>query len=67
MTDAKEKTEAQKRLDELDIAIFKLDKWEQDEIRFNVDKIHHQLRKYHSSAALAVIKVSLQIAIQKGQ
>lgn len=60
-------TEAQKRLQELQIAILRLDQWEQAEIRFSVDKIHQMLRKYHSSAALAVLQVSLEIAVQKGQ
>ena len=51
----------------MDIAILKLDQWEQAEIRFNLDIIHKQLRKYHGSAAMAVVKASLEIAVQNGK
>lgn len=61
-----EPTESRKRLQEWEIAILRLDKWEQDEIKYCVEQMHRLLRKYHSSAALAVVKVSLEIAVQKG-
>lgn len=63
----KEPTEAEKRLAEMLLATSRLDQWEQAEIRYSVDKIHALLRKYHSSAALAIVQVSLEIAVQQGR
>jgi hypothetical protein len=60
-------SQALQRLQELDIQLLKLDRWEQDEISFNLDKIHKLLRQYHSSAALAVMKAALEISIKQGQ
>lgn len=44
-----------------------LDTWEKNEIKFCRGEINKLLIKYQSSAMLAVVAMSLRIAIQEGQ
>lgn len=60
-------TPAQMRKQQLEIAILKLDTWEQNEIDFCSKELRKLLSKWQSSAALAITRMMLEIAIKEGQ
>ena len=60
-------TKAQLSYQKLNRAIAELPVIEQDEILYVEERIHFLIAKYGSSANLAIMKIALQTAVDKGQ
>jgi hypothetical protein len=60
-------TPAQQAILNWDVHVSKLEQWEQDEINEVRQMLSTALTMYQSSAALAIIRVSLEIGAIQGQ
>jgi hypothetical protein len=60
-------TPAQQRLMELKLAVSKLPQNEQNEFDFVSERLRFFMARHQSSAALAIVAMSLEIAIHEGQ
>lgn len=58
---------AQQAILNWDIEVAKLEQWEQDEVMMVRNILASLLSRYESSAALAIVRVSLEVGLIQGQ